>query len=888
MKQLVSPLFQVGICTVGYLSATSSATIAQVTSDGTVNTQVNQNGNIAEITGGETRGSNLFHSFQDFSVGTGNEAFFNNANDISNIFSRVTGGNVSNIDGAIRANGSASLFLINPAGIIFGNNARLDIGGSFYGSTASSILFEDGEFSAADLENPPLLTVNAPIGLGFRDNPGGIVNRSVAQNLNGENNLTSGAVGLQVANGETLGLIGGNILFDNGNITAKGGHIEIGSVLREGDIGISQTDIGLIFNYDSITSFGDIRIENMSVVEVSSEGNGDISFNASNINLLDGSSLNAGISPELGTTNAQAGNITLNAQETLTVTNSRIHNIVNNQAIGNSGNIFIRASQVEVLETLNSDVDVDSGNFLNNGIFSSVNLEGRGNAGNISIESQQLNVSGNGARISTATLGEGNAGDLTIQTEQLSVLDGAQIGASTFGRGNAGIFTLRASESINVSGSGDVFPSGLFANVSEEAENGNVGSLTIETKNFNISDNARVSASSFGTGDGGDLTITTERLFVENGGQVQAVAFGDGSAGDLTINASDSIELRGATEEVRTGVFASAIDSNENGGSGDGGNLNIFTDKLIVEDGAIIGVSNFQSLDLVPPGRGAAGNLEINANSIDLNGGIISAANANGVGGSLEINADSVSLDNSSSINAFTTSATGQGGIIDLNIDNILSLRNNSEISALTEGTAAGGTVSINANFIIALPNETAGNGNDIIANAAEGNGGIINIAAESLLGFRERQALESNRTNDIDASSSVNGLDGIVNITTPGINLVQGLTELPSNVVEPEQTAQQACEANREAAAKNSLNISGKGGVVPDPALPLNSLNVIANDENTSTSAIAAPIETAQGKIQPARGVRVTESGKVILTAYRTNNSGDRISDGSRNCGRV
>lgn len=74
--------------------------LAQVTSDGTVNTQVNQNGNIAEITGGETRGNNLFHSFQDFSVQTGNEALFNNADSISNIFSRVTGGNISNIDGA--------------------------------------------------------------------------------------------------------------------------------------------------------------------------------------------------------------------------------------------------------------------------------------------------------------------------------------------------------------------------------------------------------------------------------------------------------------------------------------------------------------------------------------------------------------------------------------------------------------------------------------------------------------------------------------------------------------------------------------------------------------------------------------------------------------------
>ena len=71
------------------LCLSTSPLLAQVTSDGTVNTQVNQNENVAEITGGETRGSNLFHSFQDFSVGTGNEAFFNNAENISDIFSRV-------------------------------------------------------------------------------------------------------------------------------------------------------------------------------------------------------------------------------------------------------------------------------------------------------------------------------------------------------------------------------------------------------------------------------------------------------------------------------------------------------------------------------------------------------------------------------------------------------------------------------------------------------------------------------------------------------------------------------------------------------------------------------------------------------------------------------
>ncbi|MEB3217877.1 MAG: filamentous hemagglutinin N-terminal domain-containing protein, partial [Nostocales cyanobacterium 94392] len=114
----------------------STSVNAQVVPDGTLKTTVSQSGNNFTITNGDRVGNNLFHSFSQFSVPSKGYAFFNNASDIQNIFSRVTGGSVSNIDGLIKANGSANLFLLNPSGIVFGKDASLNIGGSFVATTA--------------------------------------------------------------------------------------------------------------------------------------------------------------------------------------------------------------------------------------------------------------------------------------------------------------------------------------------------------------------------------------------------------------------------------------------------------------------------------------------------------------------------------------------------------------------------------------------------------------------------------------------------------------------------------------------------------------------------------------------------------------------------------
>ena len=203
------------VITAGAFIYFGSTVLAQVTPDQTLGKESSVvtpiSPKVDRIDGGAVRGSNLFHSFKDFNVGEGRRVNFANPAGIDNILSRVTGGNASNILGTLGVLGNANLYLLNPNGIIFGPNARLDIRGSFVASTGKGITFEDRIlYGANNSGSKPLLTMAVPVGLQYGTQGGNISN----------------AGNLKVGQGQKLALAGSTVTT-SGKLTAPGGTVHV-------------------------------------------------------------------------------------------------------------------------------------------------------------------------------------------------------------------------------------------------------------------------------------------------------------------------------------------------------------------------------------------------------------------------------------------------------------------------------------------------------------------------------------------------------------------------------------------------------------------------------------------------------------------------------------
>lgn len=888
------------ICSIAIFLITPSYARTEIIPDGTTPTLAPSNcsTNVCEIQGGTQKGNNLFHSFAKFNINEGQRVIFRDYG-ATNIFSRVTGNERSNILGEIGVLGSANLFLINPNGITFGNNASLALNGSFVATTANAIEFGDrGIFGTKDLSAPTLLVVN-PSAFIFDRNPGEITNQAVA---------------LQVINDRSLLLLGGNVSLNKTFLTALNGRIELGAVAGVGKVGLlNNNDQNFSLSFPKNLARAEVALRE-SVINVVAEGKGNIAINAKNINVF-ASEITAGVGIGVNSPIKLPGNITLNATEVITFGGraSQISNQLRLDSIGNTGDILLQADSL----------------FLDDGIEINTSALGQGNAGSVFIQADNLVSLTAGAKILSANIesagGLGDAGDIQIRTGAL-VIDNASLLSSSFGLGNAGEISIQATNDVSLKHSilsstagrdsqgGDIniqantlfLTEGtmLFTNTDVGKQAGNV---IINTTDSVFLSNSAIFSNTFGSGDGGNTYIKTGMLTLNDGAKISATTTGSGNAGNIQIFADNLVSISGINpnalellEPIQNTTSSGLFATTEAGATGKGGNIAISAGTLQVSDGAVISA--------LTRSGGEGGSIAINANNIELAGGgqILASAYSSGNAGSIAVTANNrisitgINLNNSRDNDGVSSglfvgvrgdrlanageiaiasplilvdyrgtiaaeTKSGTGGNISLNSGSI-QLRNNSNITATAGGNSNGGNINIDTGTLV-LDNSK------ILAEAFEGRGGIIDI---------KTQGLFSSSEDNISANSE-RGTDGEVKINRPESDPEKALSELPVEPVDLIGLIAQSCAAGGGNLAKNTANsefiIAGRGGLPPTPTEALRSDLALADlgtpvssNDKTNRAAVTVTKQPEAITIVEAQGWIIAPEGQIILTASAPN----------------
>lgn len=636
LRRLLALSSLIGICSGG--TTLSNRAIAQaIVNDNTLSTpsRVEFVGNSDRIRGGVRQGVNLFHSFAEFNVSADLPVFFDNIDPgVRNIISRVTGSNPSTIDGTLGVLGSNSntvnLFLINPNGIILGQNARLlFLTGSFIATTANAVQFGDAQFSATSPTNPTPNLLNV--------NPSALLFNQISAQA-----ITSRANRLAVDNDRSLVLVGGEVNLEGGQLLAPRGQVEIAAVTGPGVVPFTLENDRLGLAPLTSIALGNVTLSqgtltDRALIDISLPANSSVApadqgshvqIQGNTVLLNDQAWIYA-----ITTSTNPAGDITIRAADSVQVLQSS-DILAQTQGAGAAGDLTIETGRLIVRD----------GSQIGTGAFSS------GTGGNLTVDAtESILLEGTGPdpqHISGLFVspspgdGSGNSVSLTITTGDLIIQGGAQVSASTFNGATGGEVTVFASNSVQILGTSIADnPSGIYA-VSEG-----------------------------GSGSAGNVTITTGQLIAQGGGQVSTSTYAgsEGLAGNVTVTASESIQLSGtsATGRLRSGFLVGTTASQG------AGNLQIQTPILIVDNGAVIS-AGAASTD--------GGNISVQASDVLLlrRGGEISAtagtAGLGGNGGNITLTAPFIlgvlAEDSDISANAFA----GNGGNIDITTNGIFGI----------------------------------------------------------------------------------------------------------------------------------------------------------------------------------------------------------------------
>lgn len=836
----------------------STVVHADITADTSLGTSVVKVGNIYGIFDGTQVNSNLFHSFDVFDVSSGETASFQGPAGIENILGRVTGGNVSSINGTLQSTISgANLYLINPAGVIFGADAALDLQGSFHVATADYVVLgSDGRFDASVPGNS-VLTMSAPSAFGF-------VNTAAPITFN--NSF------LRTPDFATLSVIGGDITLTDATLHSMEGRIDIASVASAGEVESTLNNL----DTSSFTTLGDIRItdstnlsdrpraDNFGVelgnIDVSGDGAGDIYIRS-------------------GSFYSDNGQVFSDTQKN-----------------GAAGKIDI--------EVRNELKQINEGRITADVFFG-------GAGGDINVDTGRL-ILEDGSIIRTQTLKSGDAGNVVINANESIFISGRSSSVDPRLQGNdrAGIGSETSGNGGGAGGRVEINTPILVlsdeAKLSTDTSNGQGGELLVNTKSVSISDRGEISLSAFRAGNGGSLLLNTEDLTISNGGAINSISFGAGNGGAIVINATDNVKMSGVdpTDTTRHSRI-----STSNFSLGNGGTIEINAAQVQLGDRALIEATIINQPLLGQPEVAVdtrAGTIAINADSMNITGGaqVVSGNESIGVGGKVNVNITNTlsiageAVDGSASSGLFNIAVSeGDAGNLQVSAAELV-LEDRATINTSTIASGRAGQINIdvtNLNMesgaVISSTTTSSGNGGEVVINASSN----INASGRSAKGFATGVYSDVEIAMGSNAAAA-SGDGGSIQISSAAMTLSEGATVSAKSVgsgnagsIDIDAGVSLVMSDDASITTKSTLSGGGKINLVARDLIQLSSSRItssVADGSGSGGDITIDPIFVILNSSQILANADAGNGGNIQITAQNLIASSDSIIDASANTG--
>jgi len=886
----------------------SSSARAQIVTDGTVGPAVSLQGPDYRIGHdlGSRAGSNLFHSFRRFGIARGESAVFAGPDDIKNVVSRVTGGEVSNIDGLLRSEvGGADFYFVNPAGVVFGESAKVDVPAAFHVGTADEVRFSDGAVFSASEPGRSVLSVASPESFGFLSpQPASVeVNGSLLEFRPGSSVSLSGGdlsirgtgenpAGLTVEGGEIrLTAVGerasevsfsapvsgaqGSLAMENALVSVGG--TGVGKVsIRAGDARLAGSFVG-VESYGEEDAAGGVDVEVAGLMEV-----------------VDGTMIWTGAYSEgnAGSVRVQAGDLRIEGVEDRF---TGVWSFVNEGAVGDAGAVDVQvAGLLEMLdggqisnatfgEGNGGRVRVQAGDSRIEGmegrvtgVFNSAHSGSAGSAGDIALKTVGTLEISDGGGIASKAFAEGDAGRVEVEAGEVALHDGGEISSDTLGGGDAGTVSVRTG-SLRIEG-----PLGGVSSRAYPESTGAAGTVEVEATGWlGILDGGSVSSETWGSADAGELRLKVGGLLeIVDGGQVSSGTFGEGNGGSVEIEAGElRIDNRGVDGRF-TGVASEADPES----AGDAGTVSVqVAGDLEMLNGAEISSSSF--------GRGKAGSVEIRAGEIEVDGGsasftlISSLTFGEGDGGRVKIDAEKLTLLDGAWISSGTSGA-GDGGSVEIRARD-LAMKGRARISTETvrDSAGRGGRVEVKVSGAM----EMLGGAEISSSTGGTGNGGIVEIQAGRL---RMEGGGSGTFTGILSrANPGSAGNAGTVEVEVDGLTEMFGEAEIASDTFAQGDAGNVRVEAGElrihELGAENlfagisslaGVDAAGKAGTVEVKVGGL--LEMLAGRWISSLSAGSGDAGTV--KVE-AGELKLTEGAQISTSSFDRGDAGDVLVSAER-----